>query len=109
MLKAKSLEEELEEARNNLNLSEEKREQILWQNKQLVGALPSWFAWYSTSHLAGTVVWPLRLLKIRSKTFSVPSVRVHELHQPQLSLIVCSLKQRDSTPQLWMCLWSVAF
>ncbi|NXO42451.1 LRMP protein, partial [Locustella ochotensis] len=35
VLKAKSLEEELEEARNNLNLSEEKREQILWQNKQL--------------------------------------------------------------------------
>ncbi|RMC02845.1 hypothetical protein DUI87_20036 [Hirundo rustica rustica] len=36
VLKAKSLEEELEEARNNLNLSEEKREQILWQNKQLI-------------------------------------------------------------------------
>ncbi|NXB74217.1 LRMP protein, partial [Donacobius atricapilla] len=35
VLKAKSLEEELEEARNNLNLSEEKREQTLWQNKQL--------------------------------------------------------------------------
>ncbi|NXU12621.1 LRMP protein, partial [Pardalotus punctatus] len=35
VLKAKSLEEELEEARNNLNLSEEKRERILWQNKQL--------------------------------------------------------------------------
>ncbi|XP_066039810.1 inositol 1,4,5-triphosphate receptor associated 2 isoform X3 [Chamaea fasciata] len=35
VLKAKSLEEELEEARSNLNLSEEKREQILWQNKQL--------------------------------------------------------------------------
>ncbi|NWR36173.1 LRMP protein, partial [Tachuris rubrigastra] len=35
VLKAKSLEEELEDARNNLNLSEEKREQILWQNKQL--------------------------------------------------------------------------
>ncbi|NXQ25849.1 LRMP protein, partial [Alaudala cheleensis] len=35
LLKAKSLEEELEEARNNLNLSEEKREQILRQNKQL--------------------------------------------------------------------------
>ncbi|NXN88409.1 LRMP protein, partial [Bombycilla garrulus] len=35
VLKAKSLEEELEEARNNLNLSEEKREQVLWQNKQL--------------------------------------------------------------------------
>ncbi|NXB61424.1 LRMP protein, partial [Struthidea cinerea] len=52
VLKAKSLEEELEEARNNLNLSEEKREQILWQNKQLVGALPSWLAWSSTSHLA---------------------------------------------------------
>ncbi|KAL2309806.1 hypothetical protein Nmel_006036 [Mimus melanotis] len=36
VLKAKSLEEELEEARNNLNVSEEKREQILWQNKQLI-------------------------------------------------------------------------
>ncbi|NWS23497.1 LRMP protein, partial [Polioptila caerulea] len=35
VLKAKSLEEELEEARNNLNVSEEKREQVLWQNKQL--------------------------------------------------------------------------
>uniref|UniRef100_A0A8C3RB53 Inositol 1,4,5-triphosphate receptor associated 2 n=1 Tax=Cyanoderma ruficeps TaxID=181631 RepID=A0A8C3RB53_9PASS len=35
VLKAKSLEEELEEARTNLNLSEEKREQTLWQNKQL--------------------------------------------------------------------------
>ncbi|NXL78304.1 LRMP protein, partial [Leptocoma aspasia] len=35
VLKAKSLEEELEEARNNLNVSEEKREEILWQNKQL--------------------------------------------------------------------------
>ncbi|KAM7056950.1 inositol 1,4,5-triphosphate receptor associated 2 [Acridotheres tristis] len=35
VLKAKSLEEELEEARNNVNVSEEKREQILWQNKQL--------------------------------------------------------------------------
>ncbi|XP_066175730.1 inositol 1,4,5-triphosphate receptor associated 2 isoform X2 [Sylvia atricapilla] len=35
VLKAKSLEEDLEEARNNLNLSEEKREQSLWQNKQL--------------------------------------------------------------------------
>ncbi|KAM4671409.1 LOW QUALITY PROTEIN: inositol 1,4,5-triphosphate receptor associated 2 [Amazona ochrocephala] len=35
VLKAKSLEEELEEAKNNLNLSEEKRQQILWQNKQL--------------------------------------------------------------------------
>ncbi|NWU06040.1 LRMP protein, partial [Cephalopterus ornatus] len=35
VLKAKSLEEELEEARTNLNLSEEKREQVLWQNKQL--------------------------------------------------------------------------
>ncbi|XP_064510224.1 inositol 1,4,5-triphosphate receptor associated 2 [Pseudopipra pipra] len=35
VLKAKSLEEELEEVRNNLNLSEEKREQALWQNKQL--------------------------------------------------------------------------
>ncbi|XP_015484828.2 lymphoid-restricted membrane protein isoform X1 [Parus major] len=35
VLKAKSLEEELEEARSNLNLSEEKREQILCQNKQL--------------------------------------------------------------------------
>ncbi|NXM31428.1 LRMP protein, partial [Oxyruncus cristatus] len=35
VLKAKSLEEELEEARHNLNLSEEKREQVLWQNKQL--------------------------------------------------------------------------
>lgn len=66
MLKAKSLEEELEEARNNLNLSEEKREQVLWQNKQLVGALgalPSLFPLYSTSHLAVTVVGLLRLLK----------------------------------------------
>ncbi|XP_057284015.1 inositol 1,4,5-triphosphate receptor associated 2 isoform X1 [Pezoporus wallicus] len=35
VLKAKSLEEELEEAKNNLNLLEEKRQQILWQNKQL--------------------------------------------------------------------------
>ncbi|NXU45486.1 LRMP protein, partial [Drymodes brunneopygia] len=35
VLRAKSLEEELEEARNSLSLSEEKREQILWQNKQL--------------------------------------------------------------------------
>ncbi|XP_050754039.1 inositol 1,4,5-triphosphate receptor associated 2 [Gymnogyps californianus] len=35
VLKAKSLEEELEEAKNNLNLSEEKRQQILCQNKQL--------------------------------------------------------------------------
>ncbi|NXA75019.1 LRMP protein, partial [Thryothorus ludovicianus] len=35
VLKVKSLEEELEEARNNLNVSEEKREQVLWQNKQL--------------------------------------------------------------------------
>ncbi|KAM9581210.1 inositol 1,4,5-triphosphate receptor associated 2 isoform 2-T3 [Guaruba guarouba] len=35
LLKAKSLEEELEEAKNNLNLSEEKRQQILWRNKQL--------------------------------------------------------------------------
>ncbi|NXF07745.1 LRMP protein, partial [Smithornis capensis] len=35
VLKAKSLEEELEEARNSLNLSEERREQLLWQNKQL--------------------------------------------------------------------------
>ncbi|NXC10528.1 LRMP protein, partial [Orthonyx spaldingii] len=35
VLKAKSLEGELEEARSNLNLSKEKREQILWQNKQL--------------------------------------------------------------------------
>ncbi|NXN96221.1 LRMP protein, partial [Rhinopomastus cyanomelas] len=35
MLKAKSLEEELEEAKTNLNLLEEKREQILCQNKQL--------------------------------------------------------------------------
>lgn len=41
VLKVKSLEEELEEARNNVNVSEEKREQVLWQNKQLVGALPS--------------------------------------------------------------------
>lgn len=41
VLKAKSLEEELEEAKNNLNLSEEKRQQILCHNKQLVGALPS--------------------------------------------------------------------
>ncbi|XP_068046792.1 inositol 1,4,5-triphosphate receptor associated 2 isoform X3 [Anomalospiza imberbis] len=36
VLRAKSLEEELEEARNNLNVSEEKREQILWQNRQLI-------------------------------------------------------------------------
>ncbi|NXM13700.1 LRMP protein, partial [Ploceus nigricollis] len=35
VLRAKSLEEELEETRNNLNVSEEKREQILWQNRQL--------------------------------------------------------------------------
>ncbi|NWW23836.1 LRMP protein, partial [Falcunculus frontatus] len=35
VMKAKSLEEELEEARNSLSVSEEKREQILWQNKQL--------------------------------------------------------------------------
>ncbi|XP_061864854.1 inositol 1,4,5-triphosphate receptor associated 2 isoform X1 [Colius striatus] len=35
VLKAKSLEEELEEAKSNLNLSEEKRQQILCQNKQL--------------------------------------------------------------------------
>ncbi|NXE78294.1 LRMP protein, partial [Cochlearius cochlearius] len=35
VLKAKSLEEELEEAKNNLSLSEEKRQQILCQNKQL--------------------------------------------------------------------------
>ncbi|XP_062490773.1 inositol 1,4,5-triphosphate receptor associated 2 isoform X5 [Pezoporus occidentalis] len=35
VLKAKSLEEELEETKNNLNLLEEKRQQILWQNKQL--------------------------------------------------------------------------
>ncbi|NXP19261.1 LRMP protein, partial [Scytalopus superciliaris] len=35
VLKGKSLEEELEEARNSLNLSEERREQLLWQNKQL--------------------------------------------------------------------------
>ncbi|GAB0177179.1 inositol 1,4,5-triphosphate receptor associated 2 [Grus japonensis] len=35
VLKAKSLEEELEEAKNNLNLSEEKRQQILCHNKQL--------------------------------------------------------------------------
>uniref|UniRef100_A0A8C0EXE3 Inositol 1,4,5-triphosphate receptor associated 2 n=1 Tax=Bubo bubo TaxID=30461 RepID=A0A8C0EXE3_BUBBB len=34
VLKAKSLEEELEEAKNNLNLSEEMRQQILCQNKQ---------------------------------------------------------------------------
>ncbi|NXR85354.1 LRMP protein, partial [Hypocryptadius cinnamomeus] len=33
--KAKSLEKELEEARNNLNMSEEEREQILWHNRQL--------------------------------------------------------------------------
>ncbi|NXR04424.1 LRMP protein, partial [Sagittarius serpentarius] len=35
VLKAKSLEEDLEEVKNNLNLSEEKRQQILCQNKQL--------------------------------------------------------------------------
>ncbi|NWR41986.1 LRMP protein, partial [Regulus satrapa] len=35
VLKAKSLDEELEEARTNLNVSEEKRERVLWQNKQL--------------------------------------------------------------------------
>ncbi|NXJ93350.1 LRMP protein, partial [Corythaixoides concolor] len=35
VLKAKMLEEELEEAKNNLNLSEEKRQQILCHNKQL--------------------------------------------------------------------------
>ncbi|NXK02059.1 LRMP protein, partial [Herpetotheres cachinnans] len=35
VLRAKSLEEELEEAKNNLNLSEETRQQILCQNKQL--------------------------------------------------------------------------
>ncbi|NWW82900.1 LRMP protein, partial [Climacteris rufus] len=55
VLKAKSLEKELEEVRNHLNLSEEKREQALWQNKQHVGALPSLFAWYSISHLAATI------------------------------------------------------
>ncbi|NXW33357.1 LRMP protein, partial [Phaetusa simplex] len=36
VLKAKSLEEELEDAKTNLDLSEEKRQQILCQNKQLV-------------------------------------------------------------------------
>ncbi|NXC35316.1 LRMP protein, partial [Campylorhamphus procurvoides] len=35
VLKAKALEEELEEARNSLSLSEERREQLVWQNKQL--------------------------------------------------------------------------
>ncbi|NXJ06555.1 LRMP protein, partial [Odontophorus gujanensis] len=35
LLKAKSLEEELEEAKNNLNLLEEKRQKTLCQNKQL--------------------------------------------------------------------------
>nr|XP_021149578.1 lymphoid-restricted membrane protein isoform X3 [Columba livia]XP_021149579.1 lymphoid-restricted membrane protein isoform X3 [Columba livia]XP_021149580.1 lymphoid-restricted membrane protein isoform X3 [Columba livia]XP_021149581.1 lymphoid-restricted membrane protein isoform X3 [Columba livia]XP_021149582.1 lymphoid-restricted membrane protein isoform X3 [Columba livia] len=35
VLKAKALEEELEEAKNNLNLLEEARQQILCQNKQL--------------------------------------------------------------------------
>lgn len=50
VLKAKSLEEELEEAKNNLNLLEEKRQQILWQNKQLVGALISWLTLYSISY-----------------------------------------------------------
>ncbi|NXC15687.1 LRMP protein, partial [Corythaeola cristata] len=35
VLKAKMLEEELEEAKNNLSLSEEKRQQILCHNKQL--------------------------------------------------------------------------
>ncbi|XP_041253100.1 inositol 1,4,5-triphosphate receptor associated 2-like [Onychostruthus taczanowskii] len=35
VLKAKSLEEQLEEARNNLNVSEEEREQILWHSRQL--------------------------------------------------------------------------
>ncbi|NXK26613.1 LRMP protein, partial [Arenaria interpres] len=35
VLKAKSLEEELEDTKNNLNLSEETRQQILCQNKQL--------------------------------------------------------------------------
>ncbi|NXL90736.1 LRMP protein, partial [Alectura lathami] len=35
VLKAKSLEEELEEAKNNLNLLEERRQRILSQNKQL--------------------------------------------------------------------------
>ncbi|NXH00001.1 LRMP protein, partial [Loxia leucoptera] len=35
VLKAKCLEEELEEARNNLKVSEEEREQILWHNRQL--------------------------------------------------------------------------
>ncbi|OXB58302.1 hypothetical protein ASZ78_012585 [Callipepla squamata] len=35
LLKAKSLEEELEEAKNNLNLLEEKRQKMLCQNKQL--------------------------------------------------------------------------
>lgn len=39
VLKAKSLEEELEEAKNNLNLLEEKGQKMLCQNKQLVGAL----------------------------------------------------------------------
>ncbi|NWR91608.1 LRMP protein, partial [Furnarius figulus] len=35
VLKAKSLEEELEDARTSLSLLEEKREQVAWQNKQL--------------------------------------------------------------------------
>ncbi|NWS71515.1 LRMP protein, partial [Crotophaga sulcirostris] len=35
VLKAKSLEEELEETKSNLNLSEEKRQEIFCQNKQL--------------------------------------------------------------------------
>ncbi|XP_025899049.1 lymphoid-restricted membrane protein isoform X2 [Nothoprocta perdicaria] len=35
VLKAKLLEEELEEAKNSLNFSEEKRQQVLCQNKQL--------------------------------------------------------------------------
>lgn len=43
------------------------------------------FPWYSTSHLAVTVVRLLRLLKLWRKTFSVSSGKAHELHQPQLS------------------------
>lgn len=41
VLKAKSLEEELEEAKNNLNLLEAKGQKMLCQNKQLVGAFTS--------------------------------------------------------------------
>lgn len=39
VLRAKSLKDELEEMKINLNISEEKRHKIVTQHKQLVGAL----------------------------------------------------------------------